>query len=105
MENKSYWIFLWKYCCFNSFKVDVSNDKYEKININSINITKNKFYVNYKFNCKDFILLKLDDEKDESIYAIIDKKYYEKVTIIKIESDINEMIHIGENKYLQFFKN
>jgi len=88
---------------FNNFKVDVSDDKYEKININSINITKNIFCLNYKFNFKDFILLKLDGEKDGSIYAIIDKKYYEIVRIIKVESDINEMIHIGENKYLFTF--
>ena len=85
---------------FNNFKVDFSNDKYEKITINEINITKNKFCLNYRFDFDDFILLKLESEQNESIYGIIDKRYYEIVSKIKFESDINEIIHINENKYL-----
>ena len=85
---------------FNNFKVNFSNDKYEKITINEINITKNKVCLNYRFDFDDFILLKLESEQNESIYGIIDKRYYEIVSKIIFESDINEIIHINENKYL-----
>lgn len=34
---------------FNNFKIDFSNEKYEKIKINENKVTKNKFNFNYRF--------------------------------------------------------
>ena len=80
---------------FNDFKIDFSNEKYEKVKINENQVNKNKFITRYRFEFNNFILLLLE----KSVYAIIDKKYYEIIT--KIELDIiNEIIYVGNNKYL-----
>ena len=84
---------------FNNFKIDFSNEKYEKIKIQENQVNKNKFIINYRFEFDNFILLLLE----KSQYAIIDKKYYE--IIIRIELDIiNEIIYVGNNKYLFTYK-
>ena len=85
---------------FNDFKIDFSNEKYEKIKINENQVNKNKFITRYRFEFNNFILLLLEN----SVYAIIDKKYYEIIT--KIELDIiNEIIYVGNNKYLFTYEN
>lgn len=84
---------------FNNFKIDFSNEKYEKIKINEIKVTKNKFNFNYRFEFKDFILLQLEDLK----YAIIDKKYYEIIVKISLK-EIKQIIEIDENQYLCTFR-
>ena len=84
---------------FNDFKIDFSNEKYEKVKINENQVNKNRFIIRYRFKFNNFILLLLEN----SVYAIIDKKYYEIIT--KIELDIiNEIIYVGNNKYLFTYK-
>ena len=84
---------------FNDFKIDFSNEKYEKIKITENQVNKNKFIIRYRFEFDNFILLLLE----KSQYAIIDKKYYEIINRIELDI-INEIIYVGNNKYLFTYK-
>ena len=46
---------------FNDFKIDFSNEKYEKIKITENQVNKNTFIIRYRFEFDNFILLLLEN--------------------------------------------
>ena len=88
---------------FDGFKIDFSNEKYEKIKNNEMNVTKNIFGEKYRFEFKNFILLKIESKQEGSIYALVDKISNQIIYKIELKSDIIEIIHIDRNNYLCTF--
>ena len=63
-------------------------------------LLKNIFGEKYRFEFKNFILLKIESKQKGSIYALVDKISNQIIYKIELKSDIIEIIHIDKNNYI-----